>query len=107
FLIFSEDADLTDVTSFPTRRSSDLVATAGDVDGDGRADLLIGDAANNRVFLLMGRAQPFGHEYVLDGKPAPGQAVFTAAGIRQRSEEHTSELQSRGHLVCRLLLEKK
>src|SRR5439155_13409306 len=24
---------------------------------------------------------------------------------RQRSEEHTSELQSRGHLVCRLLLE--
>src|SRR5437870_8246654 len=28
-------------------------------------------------------------------------------GPRGRSEEHTSELQSRGHLVCRLLLEKK
>src|SRR5690625_6369535 len=28
-------------------------------------------------------------------------------GDRRRSEEHTSELQSRGHLVCRLLLEKK
>src|SRR5438552_6684419 len=27
--------------------------------------------------------------------------------IRQRSEEHTSELQSPDHLVCRLLLEKK
>src|SRR5439155_3458563 len=27
--------------------------------------------------------------------------------IVERSEEHTSELQSRGHLVCRLLLEKK
>src|SRR5690625_5426091 len=27
--------------------------------------------------------------------------------INIRSEEHTSELQSRGHLVCRLLLEKK
>src|SRR5690625_6093215 len=26
---------------------------------------------------------------------------------QRRSEEHTSELQSRGHLVCRLLLEKK
>src|SRR5437870_10707964 len=26
---------------------------------------------------------------------------------QNRSEEHTSELQSRGHLVCRLLLEKK
>src|SRR5690625_6663424 len=30
-----------------------------------------------------------------------------AITIEQRSEEHTSELQSRGHLVCRLLLEKK
>src|SRR6266550_4045887 len=28
-------------------------------------------------------------------------------GLRPRSEEHTSELQSRLHLVCRLLLEKK
>src|SRR5690625_5774453 len=27
--------------------------------------------------------------------------------LQERSEEHTSELQSRGHLVCRLLLEKK
>src|SRR5690625_6707387 len=31
----------------------------------------------------------------------------SAVGRRTRSEEHTSELQSRGHLVCRLLLEKK
>src|SRR2546422_3419349 len=30
-----------------------------------------------------------------------------AGGYRERSEEHTSELQSRLHLVCRLLLEKK
>src|SRR5690625_5954098 len=31
-----------------------------------------------------------------------------SAGVSiPRSEEHTSELQSRGHLVCRLLLEKK
>src|SRR5690554_7392710 len=29
------------------------------------------------------------------------------SGFTQRSEEHTSELQSRPHLVCRLLLEKK
>src|SRR5207253_5989038 len=33
--------------------------------------------------------------------------VGTYAAARNRSEEHTSELQSRGHLVCRLLLEKK
>src|SRR5690625_6153060 len=34
--------------------------------------------------------------------------IAVAARLRStRSEEHTSELQSRGHLVCRLLLEKK
>src|SRR5256884_4251938 len=31
----------------------------------------------------------------------------TGKNVEQRSEEHTSELQSRLHLVCRLLLEKK
>src|SRR5207253_10243778 len=36
----------------------------------------------------------------------PSLCWHTCYGI-QRSEEHTSELQSRGHLVCRLLLEKK
>src|SRR5690625_2703456 len=37
------------------------------------------------------------------------RAGHTEAGcdLTERSEEHTSELQSRGHLVCRLLLEKK
>src|SRR2546422_5211301 len=48
---------------------------------------------------------------------SPGRRVPPAAGIagrctspregNPRSEEHTSELQSRLHLVCRLLLEKK
>ena len=40
-----------------------------------------------------------------------GEAMFTIrdiyGGTRLRSEEHTSELQSRFDLVCRLLLEKK
>src|SRR2546422_6413474 len=34
-------------------------------------------------------------------------AIAAGAGQIERSEEHTSELQSRLHLVCRLLLEKK
>src|SRR5690625_6803518 len=44
------------------------------------------------------------------GAPAPYAAsatTFSASAVHLRSEEHTSELQSRGHLVCRLLLEKK
>src|SRR3712207_8347551 len=48
--------------------------------------------------------------------PAPGQPERVRAQLRagdrgpapaRRSEEHTSELQSRQYLVCRLLLEKK
>src|SRR5690625_994649 len=35
------------------------------------------------------------------------QACYARFQHPHRSEEHTSELQSRGHLVCRLLLEKK
>src|SRR5690625_6456358 len=37
----------------------------------------------------------------------PARGVATLPGGGWSSEEHTSELQSRGHLVCRLLLEKK
>src|SRR5690625_5603727 len=51
---------------------------------------------------------------VLELLPRPAQQrqarlgrVPLARVLGQRSEEHTSELQSRGHLVCRLLLETK
>src|SRR5690625_7035047 len=36
-----------------------------------------------------------------------GAEALTQLGQAHRSQEHTSELQSRGHLVCRLLLDKK
>src|SRR2546429_5917434 len=46
---------------------------------------------------------------IFDAPEWVGTIVLMAgiAGIEYRSEEHTSELQSRLHLVCRLLLEKK
>src|SRR5439155_13904762 len=52
-----------------------------------------------------------GPQHVPNGPFSPAYfyadlASFTALSPL-RSEEHTSELQSRGHLVCRLLLEKK
>src|SRR5436305_7999533 len=50
-------------------------------------------------------------EHRADRPLAPGRvrdaAGGNAAADLRRSEEHTSELQSRPHLVCRLLLEKK
>src|SRR5437870_8297173 len=78
-----------------------------------------------RVNTLNDRLDPDGRRLVVAKYPerflrpddfAAGDAPAEAAGaaqalgfgqIRLRSEEHTSELQSRGHLVCRLLLEKK
>src|SRR5207253_6973662 len=56
------------------------------------------------------------HSYCagLDREPPLGHDIVGSSGRHGnyrdacfRSEEHTSELQSRGHLVCRLLLEKK
>src|SRR5690625_6886273 len=48
-------------------------------------------------------------EYVYFSRPDSdlNEVNVHASRKRMRSEEHTSELQSRGHLVCRLLLEKK
>src|SRR5258708_18267748 len=54
------------------------------------------------------RQQPAGQNSVQ--RPTPNPACLCAPaewGAKTRSEEHTSELQSPDHLVCRLLLEKK
>src|SRR2546422_4753516 len=55
------------------------------------------------------RSSALGALQPADVEAVPGRADddFVHAGARGRSEEHTSELQSRLHLVCRLLLEKK
>src|SRR2546422_5014337 len=47
-----------------------------------------------------------GHKLV-DALEHPSSALVFRTLSQERSEEHTSELQSRLHLVCRLLLEKK
>src|SRR5437660_5298421 len=83
FFFFYCYGDHRDLHSFPTRRSSDLICTA--------AIETTGMAALRSACLKMMRARD---------RPL-------ARAVRIRSEEHTSELQSRGHLVCRLLLEKK
>src|SRR5258707_12048873 len=86
-------------TLFPTRRSSDL-ATAPPVTGFAYLICLVGLDAGG----LDHRAPLFQFAVDLLGK------CFGIAAIgfdALRSEEHTSELQSRQYLVCRLLLEKK
>src|SRR5690625_6841998 len=46
------------------------------------------------------------HDATID-RTAQADSPLRTGSVAERSEEHTSELQSRGHLVCRLLLEKK
>src|SRR5690606_42143813 len=95
---FSCYADHRDLHSFPTRRSSDLDGVfrtqlrqdpTGQLLAQLNAPLVktvnIPDYALHEYFMLVKRDQ----------------------ASQGRSEEHTSELQSRENLVCRLLLEKK
>src|SRR2546421_8022957 len=77
-------------TPFPTRRSSDLPAPAAETPRPRRS---------------ASRDPP------APSSPAPGAPARRRSAAHRRlpsrSEEHTSELQSRSDLVCRLLLEKK
>src|SRR5690554_7030150 len=52
-------------------------------------------------------ARLFVRPHELEVKPLRNGEPGLPAHVTRRSEEHTSELQSRPHLVCRLLLEKK
>src|SRR5690625_5317994 len=81
---------------FPTRRSSDLPeADAGLMAIDAQGKIAWGNSAR-----VKRRADLFTYD-------SSHGAHQLALMMNSRSEEHTSELQSRGHLVCRLLLEKK
>src|SRR5690554_7190819 len=60
------------------------------------------------------RREPSSPRWIMESAPipmvysrTPAAAAISVALSGLRSEEHTSELQSRPHLVCRLLLEKK
>src|SRR5690606_42151214 len=84
--------------SFPTRRSSDLNGARLE-----RINFL-GDRSKRAMRQAYGLM--VNYLYKLDDIEANHEA-FAGRGEVVRSEEHTSELQSRENLVCRLLLEKK
>src|SRR5437870_6633266 len=68
------------------------------------------DTATTKIYTLsLHDALPIS-QYSIPKEPSVAPGIFMMSGhsaSSARSEEHTSELQSRGHLVCRLLLEKK
>src|SRR5690606_41849673 len=95
------------VRSLPTRRSSDLSADlTGATEPEALTGALLaairarrGDELQRGVSLV----GPHRDDIVLSLGPLPAKGY---ASHGERSEEHTSELQSRENLVCRLLLEK-
>src|SRR5205809_5500862 len=80
--------------SFPTRRSSDL------------NPVLIGEPGVGKTAIVEGLALRIVRGDVPEGLKNR-RVVALDMGALIRSEEHTSELQSRLQLVCRLLLENK
>src|SRR5690606_40541772 len=96
FSFFTRTATPRQLHSFPTRRSSDLGVRRGT---SARARDRASHRHSDRSYR---ECIGIGDD---EGRLSP---VSASHGIRRpRSEEHTSELQSRENLVCRLLLEKK
>src|SRR5206468_9164367 len=95
FLFFSNAAQPhPHLHSFPTRRSSDLWPAKGKT------------PEKRLILLAKGRLVNLG---CATGHPSfvMSNSFCNQTALGERSEEHTSELQSRSDLVCRLLLEKK
>src|SRR5690606_41799984 len=102
--VFSHCArDHRDLHSFPTRRSSDLLARIFQ-----REECRVLVAEGGQAALEACRQHRV--DVVLTDLMMPSMSgidLIRALSTVARSEEHTSELQSRENLVCRLLLEKK
>src|SRR5262249_59994406 len=90
--------------SFPTRRSSDLLVVYADT-------LVHGRVEDHPITLGVLAQQLAAHGMSLVDELKLGLAMMVTCNPRllraDRSEEHTSELQSLTNIVCRLLLEKK
>src|SRR5206468_10984996 len=89
-----------DLHSFPTRRSSDLQFS-----GDPVNQARVGNRRDNTACFLEVLDKMEQNQRKNDSRRHKFSARTNRADTR--SEEHTSELQSRSDLVCRLLLEKK
>src|SRR5699024_12661647 len=88
---------LPDPPSFPTRRSSDLLCNP-----------VVIIIISNIISLIFDLTNGVTHRYFHEvGIRKHRKIIALITKNHHRSEEHTSELQSRFDLVCRLLLEKK
>src|SRR5699024_12626399 len=95
--VFSSHHDHRDLHSFPTRRSSDLIKRYIQQNGIRMVNFMY-PAGDGRLKTL---------NFVINNQAYLDAILTCGERVDGRSEEHTSELQSRFDLVCRLLLENK
>src|SRR3712207_7070057 len=112
WVIFFKDAATTEIYTLSLHDAlpiSSIVTLSGDVHHAYLAEVAYPRGSGVRSAVWQAVCSPFRNP--LDSKERRGvsAACSQAANAvgRARSEEHTSELQSRQYLVCRLLLEKK
>src|SRR5690606_40039774 len=92
--------------SFPTRRSSDLPLVSQQGDLKKQAALRAVTLVASGMTVGLGTGSTATHFVAELGRRLAAGELARVVGV-PRSEEHTSELQSRENLVCHLLLEKK
>src|SRR5690606_41565114 len=105
-LLLHRHAVRSHLPSFPTRRSSDLTVHTG-CDLTGRAFMRFYQPQTGQVWQVQRAFTTVVRFAFCTGFRDVTQGIGTHVTKSFRSEEHTSELQSRENLVCRLLLEKK
>src|SRR5690606_41930801 len=105
--MFPQSGVYLELHSFPTRRSSDLIPTSINTPDDAESNVV--------KYIVNFEADFWNVGFGDDTSGISGDSIYLirvslVTGMPcwlSRSEEHTSELQSRENLVCRLLLEKK
>src|SRR5687768_18043410 len=95
--------------SNPKSTGTKLYSVCGNIERPGTYEVVMGFPFREFLYDVCGGPLP-GKKFkavIPGGVSVPIQTMEEAEASLMRSEEHTSELQSRLHLVCRLLLEKK
>src|SRR5690606_41559950 len=106
YVLLQLQDDHPELHSSPTRRSSDLIHTPLRLYQHGERRFALSGTPADCVFFAVGELMSQNPpDLVLSGVNCG--ANISDSVQYSRSEEHTSELQSRENLVCRLLLEKK
>src|SRR3712207_4555286 len=99
--------DVGSVLMYPHTEMLDVVLVDGHAKGIITRNLVSGKIEAHAADAVVLATGGYGNVFYLSTNARGSNVTATYRAYKKRSEEHTSELQSRQYLVCRLLLEKK